>query len=89
MNLQRYIACEDGASFIWGASECTKNHDQTENHRLEAGGFKRFVSYGLKSFAHEGVTRKLSSPSLGSVPSCPRMYAAIASSVTFPLDATK
>ncbi len=25
-----------------------------KNHRLEAGGFKRFVSYGLKSFTHEG-----------------------------------
>lgn len=38
-------------------------------YRLEAGRFEDFVSYGLKSFAHEGVTRKLSSPSLGSVPS--------------------
>ncbi len=27
---------------------------QLKNHRLEAGGFKRFVSYGLKSFTHEG-----------------------------------
>ena len=25
-------------------------------YRLEAGRFGKFVSYGLKSFAHEGVT---------------------------------
>ncbi len=25
-------------------------------YRLEAGRFEDFVSYGLKSFAHEGVT---------------------------------
>ena len=63
--------------------------DALNYYRLEAGRFEDFVSYGLKSFAHEGVTLKLSSPSLGSVPSWPRIYSAIASSVTLPLDATK
>ncbi|QDU89376.1 Integrase core domain protein [Pirellulimonas nuda] len=52
----------------------------------EAGGF----GFGLKSSTHDGgVTWNRSSPSLGSAPSCPRMYAAIASSVTLPLVATK
>jgi hypothetical protein len=58
-------------------------------YRLEAGRFEDFVSYGLKSFAHEEVTLNVWSPSLGSVPSWPRIYSAIASSVTLPLDATK
>lgn len=29
---------------------------QLNYYRLEAGRFEDFVSYGLKSFAHEGVT---------------------------------
>ena len=33
------------------AIEVTLNY-----YRLEAGRFEDFVSYGLKSFAHEGVT---------------------------------
>ena len=47
------------------------------------------VSYGLKSFAHDLVMRKLSPPSSGSVPSCWRIYSWITSSVTLPLLATK
>ncbi len=40
-------------------NSCTNNEKNIalailKNHRLEAGGFKRFVSYGLKSFTHEG-----------------------------------
>ena len=58
-------------------------------YRLEAGRFEDFVSYGLEVLRSRGVTVNLSSPSLGSVPSWPRIYSAIASSVTLPLDATK
>ena len=61
----------------------------TEALPAEAGRFGDFVNSGLKSSAHEGVTRKLSPPSSGSVPSWLRMYSMIASSVTLPLEATK
>jgi hypothetical protein len=37
-------------------------------YRLEAGRFKDFVSYGLKSFAHEGVTKTRWSPSPDTIP---------------------
>jgi len=30
--------------------------DSLNYYRLEAGRFGNFVSYGLKSFTHEGVT---------------------------------
>lgn len=46
-----------------------RGQKELNDYRLEAGRFEDFVSCGLKSFAHEGVTLKLSSPSLGSVPS--------------------
>ena len=37
-------------------------------YRMEAGRFKDFVSYGLKSFAHEGVTKTRWSPSPDTIP---------------------
>ena len=61
----------------------------TELLPAEAGRLEEIVSYGLKSFAHDLVIRKLSPPSSGSVPSCWRMYSWMTSSVTLPLDATK
>lgn len=61
----------------------------TELLPAEAGRLEEIVNYGLKSFVHDLVMRKLSPPSSGSVPSCWRMYSWITSSVTFPLDATK
>ena len=66
-------------------------HDDevTELLPAEAGRLAEIVNYGLKSFAHDLVTRKLSPPSSGSVPSCWRMYSWMTSSVTLPLDATK
>ena len=62
---------------------------ELNDYRLEAGRFGDFVSFGLKSSAHDGVTWKLSPPSPGSMPFWWRMYSMITSSVTLPLDATK
>ena len=62
---------------------------ELNHYRLEAGRFGENRGYGLKSFAHDLGTWKLSPPSPGSVPSCWRMYSMIASSVTLPLVATK
>ncbi len=64
-------------------------HCLTELLPAEAGRLEENRGCGLKSFAHDLVTRKLSPPSSGSVPSCWRMYSWITSSVTLPLDATK
>jgi hypothetical protein len=62
---------------------------ETELLPAEAGRLGENRCYGLKSFAHDLVIRKLSPPSSGSVPSCWRMYSWMTSSVTLPLDATK
>jgi hypothetical protein len=38
-------------------SSCGRSaYGELNYYRLEAGKFEDFVSYGLKSFAHEGVT---------------------------------
>ena len=42
--------------------------DLLNYYRLEAGRFEDFVSYGLKSFAHEGVTKTRWSPSPDTIP---------------------
>jgi len=42
---------------------------QLNDHRLEGGGFGSNRGYGLKSFAHDLATWKLSPPSSGSTPS--------------------
>ena len=67
----------------------SKKPAQLNHYRLEAGRFEENRGSGLKSYAHDFVIWKLSPPSSGSVPSCWRMYSMMASSVTFPLEATK
>lgn len=60
------IVVPDDLSF-WIAS-MTRRVSQLNYYRLEAGRFEDFVSNGLKSFAHEGVTKTRWSPSPDTIP---------------------
>ena len=52
---------------------------QLNYYRLEAGRFEDFVSYGLKSFAHEGFTKTRLLPLPDTIPTWSNAHATVVS----------